>query len=172
MNRRLSFSEASAESHAVDGGDMVTNNAVVKAAATPEQRADYLEAGIETLAGLDEAVRILTLRSAVCEDREERGRCRAHATELAQRRARVCAELVGFLSDTFRFRAPTDRSLGKLRQASRNLFALTPEASSETVLEAADSLCSEWGATAVRGRDAGPGPAGSGPAPMAPQVMR
>lgn len=154
------------------GRQILTNIAVVKAAATPEQRANYLEAGIETLAGLDEAVRVLTLRSAVCEDREERGRCRLHAAELARRRARVCTEMVSFLSDAFRFRPPTVQSLNRLRHASRALFGLTPQASGKTVIDAADRLCSEWDATEVHRADPGPGPSCSGPSTMAPEVIR
>lgn len=116
-----------------------------KSQTSAEQRALYLEAGLEVQAGLEEAIRLITVQGSTLSDADDRRRIQTHLLGLRAAHANVLADLVGFLSDSFRLRAPDISGLAEFKRASRRIFAMLPSRDSlEEIMLAADDLLEEW----------------------------
>jgi len=119
-----------------------------KSQASAEQRAYYLEAGLEVQAGLEEAIRLIKIQRNAISDPDERRRVRTHILGLRAAHANVLADLVGFLSDSFRLRAPDQSDLSEFKHSSRTIFAMLPGRSSlRDIMLTADRLLQKWAET-------------------------
>ena len=128
--------------------DFLVSQTIRKSQASAEQRACYLEAGLEVQAGLEEAVRLIKLQRSTISDPDERRRVSAHILGLRAAHASVLADLVGFLSDAFRLRAPDASDLDDLKQSSHATFAMLPGRNSlRDIMLTANRLLQKWAET-------------------------
>jgi hypothetical protein len=124
------------------------NGTILKAYATPEQRARYLEAGLETQTGLEEAIRLLKAQRGWNASSEERRHLRGHLLGLRAARSLVRADLVGFLSDSFRLRDLGPDDVDRIREHSRSIFSMLPgQTSIHEIVKTVDRLLDGWAAT-------------------------
>jgi len=124
------------------------SDTILKAQATPEQRARYLEAGLEVQAGLEEAIRLIKVQRSAISDPDERRRVRTHILGLRAAHAHILADLVGFLSDSFRLRAPQASDLSDIKEMSRAMYGMLPGSSSlRDIMLTANRLLAKWAGT-------------------------
>lgn len=121
------------------------NQPILKTEASARQRANFLEAGLEAEAGLEEAIRLLTLRRAREVDEEDRQRLRSQMLEIEAERARVHADLISFLSEAFRFTPPSVSEVNEIKDATRLLHSMVAEdVSIDQIMDAADTVLNRW----------------------------
>ena len=129
-------------------GRYVVSQTILKAHASSDQRAQYLEAGLEVQAGLEEAIRLVKVRRSCMSDPDERRRVKTHILKLRAAHAHILADLVGFLSDSFRLRAPEPADLSDIKELSRAIYAMLPGGDSlRDVMLTADRLVAKWAET-------------------------
>ncbi len=122
----------------------------VKDEASPLERASYVEAGLETQAGLEEAIRLLTLQRAATGRPEARRRLSDTVHELRAALDGVRTDLVDYLADGFRMAVPDEAELAAFKSDSRTLFRMMPGQESEDVLVVAGRLAGRWARTRPR----------------------
>lgn len=124
------------------------SHTILKARATPDQRARYLEAGLEVQAGLEEAIRLIKVQRSAMSDPEERRRVKTHVLRLRAAHANILSDLMGFLSDSFRLRALEAEDLASIKEVSRAMYGMLPGcASLGDIMLTADRLVSKWAET-------------------------
>jgi hypothetical protein len=118
---------------------------ILKTQASAKERANYLEAGLETEAGLEEAIRLLGLQHGQTSDSESRRRLRSQLLELEAERSKVHADLISFLLETFRLLPPTTSEVNEVKDAARVLYSMVADNVSITqVMEATEKLLMKW----------------------------
>jgi hypothetical protein len=118
---------------------------ILKTEASARQRANFLEAGLETEAGLEEAIRLLTLRRGQERDAEDRRRLRSQLLEIEAEREKVHADLISFLSETFRFTPPSVSEVNEIKGATRVLYSMVANnVSIDHIMDAADKVLNRW----------------------------
>lgn len=121
---------------------------ILKGQATADQRARYLEAGIEAQTGIEEAIRLLKAQRGWTASPDERRHLRAHLLGLRAARSGIRADLVGFLSESFRWRVPGAEDVRRIRESSRRIFAMLPGQSSiREIVTTANGLLEGWATT-------------------------
>jgi hypothetical protein len=121
------------------------NEPILKTEASARQRANYLEAGLETEAGLEEAIRLLQLRRGQELDAEDCRRLRSQLTEIEAEREKVHADLISFLSETFRFMPPSVSEVNEIKDATRVLYSMVADdVSIEQIMHATHMVLNRW----------------------------
>lgn len=118
---------------------------ILKTEASARQRANYLEAGLETEAGLEEAMRLLRLRSRRTRDPDDRRGLRSQLLEIEAEREKVHADLVSFLSETFRLAPPNTSEVNEIKDATRALSGMVADhVSIDQIMDATEELLNKW----------------------------
>lgn len=118
---------------------------ILKTEASARQRANFLEAGLEAEAGLEEAIRLLTLQRGQERDAEDRRRLRSQLLEIEAEREKVHADLISFLSETFRFTPPSVSEVNGIKDATRVLYSMVADdVSIDQIMDAADAVLNRW----------------------------
>lgn len=124
------------------------DSTILRAHATAYQRAEYLEAGLEVQTGLEEAIRLIEIQRNSLSNADER---RDSATQLLGLRAAhagVRADLIGFLSDTFRLQPPIAEDVVDIKETSRTLYGMLPGRDSvRDIVHVAELLVTKWART-------------------------
>lgn len=121
------------------------NEPILKTEASARQRANFLEAGLETEAGLQEAIRLLSGGQWQEQDAEDRRRLRSRLLEIEAGREQVHADLIRFLSETFRFAPPSATDVNEIKDATRVLYSMAAEdVSIDQIMDAAHKVLLKW----------------------------
>lgn len=123
---------------------------VTRSQATEQQRANFLEAGVNTRTAIETAIRLLRARQALTGDPDEARRITVALLELESDAAKVQADIVAFLSEQRSIEPPSAQQLERVKDAARRIEGFTANAAiTNSLLATTTELISQWNRSAV-----------------------